>query len=127
MKGVRHASDVDDGAPSVPDVDAASVGSPDRAGAAAEAGTRDAGLRAGDRIHQAHGRRVTPDSLLLTVDEAGAHLRVTGRTIRNMVRAGDIKAVRIGRKGVLRIRRDDLSRYVQRLKTTEQLGAEAWR
>lgn len=35
---------------------------------------------------------------LLTADEAGERLRCSGRTIRRMIRAGELAAVRVGRR-----------------------------
>ncbi len=72
-------------------------------------------------------RRGVGNTLLLTVAEAATELRVSGRTVERMVREGVLLAVRIGKRGDQRIRRADLEKFVGRLKTTRDAGAEAWR
>jgi len=51
-----------------------------------------------------------PDSLLLTIDEVADHLRLSTRSVRRLIQAGELPTVPIGRS--LRIRRYDLSTYV---------------
>jgi excisionase family DNA binding protein len=73
-------------------------------------------------------RAIAPaGTLLLTPEEAATELRISGRQVERMVREGSLKAVRIGKRGRMRIRREDLERFVARLKTTQEMGAEAWR
>jgi excisionase family DNA binding protein len=45
---------------------------------------------------------------LLTTDEAAALLRVSASTIRREVQRGTLRACRVGRKGLLRIRAEDV-------------------
>lgn len=65
---------------------------------------------------------------LLTYEEAGGILGVTGRTIWNMVDRGDLPAVRIGRS--VRIDPIDLHAFIERSKrwhtgdTPDQGGVE---
>ena len=54
-----------------------------------------------------------PDTLLLTIDEVADHLRISTRTVRRLIQAGELPTVPIGRN--LRIRRYDLSAYVDGL------------
>ncbi len=56
------------------------------------------------------GHLNVPDTLLLTVDEVADHLRISTRTVRRLIQAGEIPTVPIGRS--LRIRRYDLNVYV---------------
>ena len=62
-------------------------------------------------------------TLMLTYEQVAKELQVSGRTIERMVAAGTLCAIRVTPR-VLRIRRTDLERYVKRLRTTEQIGAE---
>jgi excisionase family DNA binding protein len=48
---------------------------------------------------------------LLTVDEAAARLSITPRHLRELIYRGDIGRVKIG--GSVRIRADELARYVE--------------
>ena len=48
----------------------------------------------------------------LTIEEAAAYLRVSDRTIRRALRAGDVKAYRVGGRRDLRFRREDLDAYL---------------
>ena len=62
-----------------------------------------------------------PDTLLLTIDEVADHLRISTRTVRRLIRAGELPTVPIGRS--LRIRRYDLSAYVDgRVSRKDNLG-----
>lgn len=56
--------------------------------------------------------------LLLTIPQAATLLAVSVFTVRRMVWRGDLRSVRLGR--VVRIRRDDLSAFVD--KNTECAG-----
>lgn len=53
----------------------------------------------------------SPRRTLLTVDEAAEYLRVSRRQVYNLVRAGDLPAVRVGQR--LRIRPDDVDAYLE--------------
>ena len=48
----------------------------------------------------------------LTIEEAAAYLRVSDRTIRRALAAGDVKAYRVGGRRDLRFRREDLDAYL---------------
>jgi excisionase family DNA binding protein len=61
--------------------------------------------------------RPTDAAPWLTVAEAAAELRLTGRGVRAMVADGRLPAYRVGGR-VLRIRRADLDLIVERLPTT---------
>lgn len=66
-----------------------------------------------------NGTEVTPLPLSLTINEAAHELRVTRKTINELMRSGRLGAVRIGpRNGAVRIPRAELVRYI-----TE---AQAW-
>src|SRR5690348_5267162 len=98
MKGHAHASDVDVDSAPVSNVDAAPGGSADRPGSAASDRGPAADLRVGDSAHAAPTRRLAPaGTLLLTLDEAGAELRVSEDSVERLLRAGQLKAVRIGK------------------------------
>ena len=51
-----------------------------------------------------------PNTLLLTIDEVADQLRISTRTVRRLIQAGELPNVSIGRN--LRIRRYDLNAYV---------------
>ena len=53
-----------------------------------------------------------PDTLLLTVGEVADHLRISTRTVRRFIKAGQLPSINIGRN--LRIRRCDLVAYVDK-------------
>lgn len=128
MKGHAHASDVDVDSAPVSDVDAAPSGSADRPGSAASDRGPAADLRDRDSVHAPKARGLAPaGTLLLTLEEVGTELRVSEDSVERLVKAGELKAVRIGAKGRLRVRRDDLVRFVAKMQTTAERGAEAWR
>ena len=52
------------------------------------------------------------NALLLTLEEAGARLSVSARTVRRLIDAGDLAPVRIGR--AVRLSTADLSAYIAR-------------
>lgn len=54
-----------------------------------------------------------PPQLLLTLEEAGERLSVSGRQVRILVDEGKLPSVHIGR--LHRIRQSDLERYVESL------------
>jgi excisionase family DNA binding protein len=62
--------------------------------------------------------------LCVSLDAAGARLGVSGRTVRRLVDAGELPAVRIG--GSPRVRLDDLSAYVAGLVPAEPSAGVAW-
>jgi excisionase family DNA binding protein len=49
-----------------------------------------------------------------TLDEAAAYLRKCGRFVRLEIRAGRLKAARVGGRGDYRIRREWCDEYVER-------------
>ncbi|MDD1723607.1 MAG: helix-turn-helix domain-containing protein [Methanospirillum sp.] len=51
----------------------------------------------------------------MTTDTAGAYLAVSVRTIRDMIRRGDLPAIRIGNE--YRIDENDIEKYIARNKT----------
>ncbi|MEZ2346603.1 helix-turn-helix domain-containing protein [Terriglobus sp. RCC_193] len=52
------------------------------------------------------------DKPFLTVAEAAEHLSVSPFTIRDWLRAGTLRSVRLGTKRCIRIQRGDLSRFI---------------
>jgi excisionase family DNA binding protein len=48
---------------------------------------------------------------LLKLREVGAELRLADRTLRRLVATGELPVIRLGRR-VLRVRREDLERYL---------------
>ncbi len=75
--------------------------------------------RAGDDF--AHDASMTP--LLLTYAEAAERLRVSERTVRRLVDAGDLPSVVVGTRP--RVHSDDLTAYAAGLRTKNQIGATA--
>jgi putative molybdopterin biosynthesis protein len=59
-----------------------------------------------------------PAPRLMTYKEVAAVLRCTGKTIYNLVRRGDLPAVRFGHS--VRIAADDLAAFVERSKGVPQ-------
>lgn len=53
----------------------------------------------------------------LTTPEAAAHLRVHPETVRRWAREGAIPAVKLGNRGGLRFRAEDLDRFMQARRT----------
>lgn len=53
-----------------------------------------------------------PEPLALTLDDAAAALAVSPRTIRRLLAAGELEALRIGR--ALRVKRDSLHAFVDK-------------
>lgn len=49
---------------------------------------------------------------LLTVDDAAAYAKVSTKTVRRWIDAGDLPALRLGK--LLRIRPEDLARFLER-------------
>ncbi len=47
---------------------------------------------------------------LMTTEDVRAHLRINARTVYRLIRAGDLRAVRVGRQW--RVRRRDLDRFL---------------
>jgi excisionase family DNA binding protein len=60
------------------------------------------------------GVQTTSERLTLTMDEAGQLLGVSGRTIRRLVRAGEIAAIRTASSGRVLIARAEVERFVER-------------
>ena len=50
---------------------------------------------------------------LLTLREAADAMKVSESTVRRLVRQGSLTAYKVGDRGQLRIKRDDLERYVE--------------
>jgi len=62
---------------------------------------------------------LTVDALLLTPEEAATALRVGRTTVYALMKAGELRAIHIGRS--CRLSRAELERYVQRLETPPPL------
>lgn len=60
-----------------------------------------------------------PDSIsarLLTPDEVAEYLNITVSQVYTLMRDGDLVALKIGKRGVWRVDRDELDAYIDRLK-----------
>ena len=64
-----------------------------------------------------------PESLALSLDQAGALLGCHGRTIRNLIARGELRSFTIGR--LRRVRRVDLEAYLARLAGESRNGTDA--
>lgn len=53
---------------------------------------------------------------LLTPDEVAEYLNITTSQVYTLMRDGDLVALKIGRRGVWRVDREELDAYVGRLK-----------
>ena len=62
-----------------------------------------------------------PRERLLTVSEVADHMRVSSMTVYRLIKAGSLKAVRVGKN--YRIRANDLDSYLQSSSVTRN-GAE---
>ena len=62
-----------------------------------------------------------PRERLLTVSEVADHMRVSSMTVYRLIKAGSLKAVRVGKN--YRIRANDLDAYLQSSSVTNN-GAE---
>lgn len=63
---------------------------------------------------------------LYTVREATKVLRTGERYVRQLIRSGELPAIRLGSGGYLRIRGIDLERYINGMETVRDVGeAEA--
>ncbi len=49
---------------------------------------------------------------LLTVQEVAEVIRVSERTVRRLIKRGDLTAYRVGERGQLRVKEPELERYV---------------
>ena len=80
-------------------------------------------MTAEDRLHAIEDRLDTIEGRLrvlsaetltwLDIDDAAAYLRVSERTMRRAVAAGEIKAYRVGGRRDLRFRREDLDKFME--------------
>lgn len=50
---------------------------------------------------------------LLTVQEVADTMKVSEKTVRRLIKHGDLAAYRLGRRGQLRVKAYDLERYVE--------------
>ncbi len=53
---------------------------------------------------------------LLTPKDVAAYLNITESQVYTLMREGDLLALKIGRRGVWRVDREELERYLERLK-----------
>lgn len=66
-------------------------------------------------VSDGHSKR-TPwakDMNLLTVQEIAEALKVSEKTVRRLIKRGDLAAYRLGERGQLRVNEDELERYVE--------------
>ena len=63
------------------------------------------------------GSRVNAADRLLTPSEVGEHLGIHVTTAQEWLRSGRLPAVKLGRRGLLRMRESDLETYIAELKT----------
>ncbi len=54
---------------------------------------------------------------LLTPKDVAAYLNITESQVYTLMREGDLVALKIGKRGVWRVDREELDRYIERLKT----------
>jgi excisionase family DNA binding protein len=55
---------------------------------------------------------------LLTLRDVASTLKVSETTVRRLVRAGSLAAYRVGKRGQLRVREDDLESFLERQRIT---------
>lgn len=51
--------------------------------------------------------------MLLTVQEVADTMKVSGKTVRRLIKRGDLVAYKVGDRGQLRIKQRDLEQYVE--------------
>ena len=63
---------------------------------------------------------------MLTLHEVAAAMKVSESTVRRWIRGGSLTAYKVGQRGQLRIREDDLERYLETrvVKVGEQGGEQ---
>lgn len=62
--------------------------------------------------------RHTEQSILLTLDEVGEHLRLSRRTVSRLINAGEITAVHLGHS--IRVERVELDRYLDLMRDHDE-------
>ena len=50
---------------------------------------------------------------LLTVQEVADTMKVSEKTVRRLIKRGDLAAYKVGERGQLRVKEQDLERYVE--------------
>jgi len=63
--------------------------------------------------------KTVPTRRWFTQAEAADYYGVTDRTIRNMIRRGDLKGYRLGRSRMIRLDRQELERLVRAIPTAD--------
>lgn len=60
---------------------------------------------------------------LLTVQEVADTMKVSEKTVRRLIKRGDLAAYKLGKRGQLRVKECDLERYVEAQRV--EIGATA--
>lgn len=62
---------------------------------------------------------------LLTLQEVADALQVSGKTVRRLVKRGDLAGFKVGDRGQVRVKQEDLEAYLetQRVRADGQTGA----
>ncbi|MER3396208.1 MAG: hypothetical protein C4318_04190 [Acidimicrobiia bacterium] len=68
------------------------------------------------RPQNKRGQTPTTPSRLLTPKEVAEYLSVTESQVYTLMREGDLLALKIGKRGVWRVDREELERYIESLK-----------
>ncbi|RIK09161.1 MAG: DNA-binding protein [Acidobacteria bacterium] len=62
---------------------------------------------------------------LLTPDEVAEYLNITVSQVYTLMRDGELVALKIGKRGVWRVDRDELDAYISRLKSEAEKRIES--
>ena len=61
---------------------------------------------------------------LLTVQEVADTMKVSEKTVRRLIKRGDLTAYKVGERGQLRVKESDLNQYVEAQRVDVEAGAE---
>ncbi len=71
---------------------------------------------ASNRSERTRADKTTARPRLLTPKDVAEYLNITESQVYTLMREGDLLALKIGRRGVWRVDREELDRYIERLK-----------
>jgi excisionase family DNA binding protein len=85
----------------------------------------------GESMMVIHGQRWSRDHLarnmkLLTIPEVADAMKVSEKTVRRLIKRGDLPAFKVGDRGQLRVEEAELERYVesQRVRAADALAPQ---
>lgn len=85
----------------------------------------------GESMMAIHGQRWSRDYLarnmkLLTIPEVADAMKVSEKTVRRLIKRGDLPAFKVGDRGQLRVEEAELERYVesQRVRAADALAPQ---